>query len=106
MLKPTSSSALSFFLQKMLLQKTPNLLSEAASALAEGDRPGRSLQEAVAARIACHASVRGSTVLGSEEFNSLLKQLDQARDPEHCPHGRPTRLKFSLQELRKLFKRS
>ena len=68
--------------------------------------PGRNIQEAVAARIACHASVRGSTVLGPEEFNALLAQLDQARDPEHCPHGRPTRLKFSLAELRKLFKRS
>ena len=82
------------------------ILSEAAVAIAEGNRPGRNIQEAVAARIACHASVRGSTVLGSEEFNSLMSQLDRARDPEHCPHGRPTRLRFSLAELKKLFKRT
>ncbi|MCK4911311.1 MAG: DNA mismatch repair endonuclease MutL [Thermodesulfovibrionales bacterium] len=82
------------------------ILSEAVAAILEGDKPGRSIQEAVAARVACHSSVRGATVLGPEEFNALLEQLDRARDPEHCPHGRPTRLRFSFEELRKLFKRS
>ncbi len=82
------------------------ILSEAVAAISEGEKPGRNIHEAVAARIACHSSVRGATVLGPEEFNALLEQLDQARDPEHCPHGRPTRLHFSLAELRKLFKRT
>lgn len=81
------------------------ILADAVAAIAEGARPGQLLREAVVARIACHSSVRGSRMLGPEEFMALLEQLDKADDPEHCPHGRPTRLRFSMGELKKLFKR-
>jgi DNA mismatch repair protein MutL len=81
------------------------ILSDAAGALQEGERPGKSLREAVAARLACHSSVRGRTVLTKESLQALLSDLSRAEDPEHCPHGRPTRLFYSLDELKKLFKR-
>ena len=48
---------------------------------------------------------RGSRVLGTEELGALLSALDEAEDPEHCPHGRPTRLFYTLSDLRKAFKR-
>jgi DNA mismatch repair protein MutL len=81
------------------------ILSDAARQMAEGARPGQPLREAVAARIACHGSIRGSQVLGPDELSALLRDLQEAEDPEHCPHGRPTRVLFSLDELKKLFKR-
>jgi len=82
------------------------ILSEAAAALREGEKPGRSLSERVAASIACHGSVRGSRVLTTEELAALLSDLDEAEDPEHCPHDRPTRLFYTIKDLRKAFKRS
>ncbi len=81
------------------------ILSEAASAMAEGERPGRSVREAVAMRMACHGSVRGSAVLGREALNALLRDLRACRQPEYCPHGRPTTISYTIDELKKLFKR-
>ena len=82
------------------------ILSDAVGAVLEGERPGRNLREAVAARLACHSSVRGSRVLAQEELGALLEALDACDDPAHCPHGRPTRIRYTLKDLRKLFKRS
>jgi len=81
------------------------ILSDAAEAMMSGERPGQSLKEAVAARIACHGSVRGRKILTPESLNALLADLDASDDPDHCPHGRPTRIRYSLEDLRKLFKR-
>lgn len=81
------------------------LLSDAASAVIDGVRPEKSLQEALAARIACHSSVRGKEVLNQEEFSRLLSDLEQTENPDQCPHGRPTRIFYSLEDLKKLFKR-
>ncbi|GAB4387750.1 MAG: DNA mismatch repair endonuclease MutL [Thermodesulfovibrionales bacterium] len=81
------------------------ILSDAASRMLEGSSPGQDLRAAVAARIACHSSIRGRKVLGPEELSALLGDLENTSDPGHCPHGRPTRLYFSLDDLRKLFKR-
>jgi DNA mismatch repair protein MutL len=82
------------------------IIAEAVAAISDGVRPGKSVREAVAARIACHSSVRGARILTKEEFKALLEALDKTDDPEHCPHGRPTRLHFSLDELKKQFKRT
>ena len=81
------------------------ILSDAANQMLSGEQPGRTLRESVAARIACHASVRGTKVLGPEQLAALLDDLDAADDPEHCPHGRPTRVVFDMDRLKKLFGR-
>jgi DNA mismatch repair protein MutL len=81
------------------------ILFDAASAILEGDSPGRSLKEALAARIACHSSVRGKEVLNQEELARLLADLEETECPDQCPHGRPTRIFYSLDDLKKLFKR-
>jgi DNA mismatch repair protein MutL len=81
------------------------ILSDAAHEMLDGGKPGRSLRESVAARIACHASIRGRRVLNPEQLRALLEDLDAADDPEHCPHGRPTRIFYSMDEIKKIFKR-
>jgi len=82
-----------------------SVLSDAAEAMLEGVRPGRSLKETIAARIACHSSVRGREILNQEELSRLLSDLEKTEHPDQCPHGRPTRLFFSLDDLKKMFKR-
>jgi DNA mismatch repair protein MutL len=81
------------------------VLADAASALLGEVHPGASLKESLAARIACHSSVRGREVLNREEFSRLLADLEETEHPEQCPHGRPTRIFYSLDDLKKLFKR-
>jgi DNA mismatch repair protein MutL len=81
------------------------ILSDIASCIIEGIPPEKSLKEALAARIACHASVRGKEILNQEEISRLIADLEQAEHPDQCPHGRPTRIFFSPDDLKKLFKR-
>jgi DNA mismatch repair protein MutL len=83
------------------------LLSDVAESLADdaAASPIADIRDKMAMRIACHASVRGARVLGAEELNRLLSDLDAARDPGHCPHGRPTRITLSPEDLRRMFKR-
>ncbi|HBR21739.1 MAG TPA: DNA mismatch repair endonuclease MutL [Nitrospiraceae bacterium] len=81
------------------------ILSDAASAITEGDRPDRTLKEEIAARIACHKSVRGKEILNQSEVSQLLSDLENTEHPDQCPHGRPTRIFFSLDDLKRMFKR-
>jgi DNA mismatch repair protein MutL len=85
----------------------PALLSDIAESLTDATAasPIAGIRDAVAMRIACHASVRGERILGTEQLDRLLSDLDAARDPRHCPHGRPTRIALSLDDLRRMFKR-
>jgi DNA mismatch repair protein MutL len=81
------------------------ILSDIASCIIKGIPPDKSLRESLAARIACHSSVRGSRVLNQEEIANLLEDLEQTRHPDQCPHGRPTRIFLSLDALKKMFRR-
>lgn len=81
------------------------ILADAASSILEGIAPGKSLKETLAARIACHSSVRGKTILNREEVAQLIADIEQTKHPDQCPHGRPTRIFVSLDDLKKMFKR-
>ena len=81
------------------------ILSDVASALLEGTQPFSSLRELVASRVACHGSVRGKEILRQEEVQRLLSDLEKTENPDQCPHGRPTRIFLSLDDLKKMFKR-
>lgn len=55
--------------------------------------------------IACKAAVKAGDPLAAEEITSLLEQKDLYQDTHHCPHGRPTALFFSVDELDRMFGR-
>lgn len=82
-----------------------SLLSDLASALIEGERPEKTLKETIAAKIACHNSIRGRGILSHQEIHALISDLEETDDPDHCPHGRPTRIFLSLNDLRRMFRR-
>jgi DNA mismatch repair protein MutL len=56
--------------------------------------------------MACHAAVRAGDRLTPEEITSLIGQRNLVNDPHHCPHGRPTSLLFSRQDLDRQFRRT
>jgi DNA mismatch repair protein MutL len=55
--------------------------------------------------MACHTAVRAGDHLTPEEIAELIAQRSLADDTHHCPHGRPTALLFSRQELERQFRR-
>jgi DNA mismatch repair protein MutL len=55
--------------------------------------------------MACHGAIRANQQLSGEQIKTLLNQLDRCDNPFHCPHGRPTQIKWSLSFLEKSFKR-
>ena len=55
--------------------------------------------------MACHAAVRAGDRLTPEEIAALVAQRSLADDTHHCPHGRPTALLFSRQDLERQFGR-
>jgi DNA mismatch repair protein MutL len=55
--------------------------------------------------MACHAAIRANQQLTPEQINGLLNELDQCANPSHCPHGRPTWVRWDLTTLEKSFKR-
>jgi DNA mismatch repair protein MutL len=62
-------------------------------------------EEALAATIACHGSVRAGMTLSVEEMTGLLEQLEKTPEPHHCPHGRPTIVHFTEYQLEREFGR-
>jgi DNA mismatch repair protein MutL len=55
---------------------------------------------------ACKAAVKGGDKLSVPEAKALIDELfDECDDPYHCPHGRPTIISFTENELEKRFKR-
>lgn len=57
------------------------------------------------ATMACKAAVKGNMKLNHEEAKALIDELLELDNPYNCPHGRPTIISYSKQELEKLFKR-
>ena len=55
--------------------------------------------------IACKAAVKYGDRLTPGEIDALLAQRHLAQDHHHCPHGRPTALVFTREQLDRQFKR-
>jgi DNA mismatch repair protein MutL len=55
--------------------------------------------------MACHSAIRANQRLADREIKTLLEQLDACQDPSHCPHGRPTWIRWELAEIEKSFRR-
>lgn len=65
----------------------------------------RDLLDELLHMIACKAAIKAGDRLTPEEIAALLDQRDEFADSHHCPHGRPTALVFTRDELDRRFKR-
>ena len=65
----------------------------------------RDLVDELLHMISCKAAVKAGDKLSPEEITALLEHRELCQDAHHCPHGRPTSLLFSREELDKRFKR-
>jgi DNA mismatch repair protein MutL len=55
--------------------------------------------------MACHGSIRASLTLNQKEIQQLLTDLEKCENSRHCPHGRPTVISWTKNQIEKLFKR-
>lgn len=61
--------------------------------------------DALAELLACHAAVRAGDLLEPEELEALLEKAVDTEGRFACPHGRPTKLVLTFDELERRFKR-
>ncbi|MCI0362226.1 MAG: DNA mismatch repair endonuclease MutL [Planctomycetaceae bacterium] len=66
----------------------------------------RDLVDELLHMIACKAAIKAGDRLAPEEVTALLEQRHHYQDSHHCPHGRPTALVFTREELDRRFKRT
>lgn len=55
--------------------------------------------------MACKAAVKANHKLGPQEVKTLLNSLYNLKNPFTCPHGRPTTVSLTKNQLEKMFKR-
>ncbi|PJA41302.1 DNA mismatch repair protein MutL, partial [candidate division WWE3 bacterium CG_4_9_14_3_um_filter_34_6] len=56
--------------------------------------------------LSCRMAYKAGDVLPQEEAVALIDQIPNLKIEYTCPHGRPLKIEFTLEELAKLFKRS
>ena len=63
------------------------------------------LKETIITRMACRSAVMAGDELTNTWMQSILNELNRCDHPYTCPHGRPTIIKITADELEKKFKR-
>jgi DNA mismatch repair protein MutL len=74
-------------------------------AVASSGAETRMLVEEVLHSLACRSAIKAGDQLSQEEVDALIRDRHLVDDAHHCPHGRPTSLLLSKQELDKQFRR-
>ena len=83
------------------LRDVIDMLTEKASTL-DAD----SLFDEVLHMAACKAAIKAGQKLTDGEIEHLIADKETVENSSHCPHGRPTVIKFTVAELEKQFKRT
>jgi len=83
------------------LRDAMDMLAEKAATL-DAD----SLLDEVLHMAACKAAIKAGTKLTDGEIEQLIADKETVENSSHCPHGRPTVIKFTVAELEKQFKRT
>jgi DNA mismatch repair protein MutL len=91
----------------ILKNKSPEkLFMKIIDDIASLKKSGFDLKKAIAQSIACRSAVMSGDRLNDTEATHLLKQLLKCDNKYTCPHGRPTFIKLSKDDLDKQFGRS
>jgi DNA mismatch repair protein MutL len=81
------------------------LLLDMLDDLAREDAPANEQLDHLLATFASHGAVRAGEPLTVPEMQGLVDQLFATDQPLSCPHGRPTLINYTLEELEKRFGR-
>ncbi|MDC0358741.1 DNA mismatch repair endonuclease MutL [Oligoflexia bacterium] len=92
----------------MLVEKSIAALIKEVAALSYDEGAEGKFKEVidhVAARVACHASIRSGKRMEREEVYALFAALDCSAFSAACPHGRPVIVSFSAVDVERWFGR-
>ncbi|PSR20732.1 MAG: DNA mismatch repair protein MutL [Sulfobacillus acidophilus] len=87
-----------------LLRTVLQLLDSPEAALHPG-HPVSWAEESFYAMAACKAAIKANRPLSMMEMQDLLDEMTRAEDPRACPHGRPTMVVLTLEEVDRRFGR-
>jgi len=81
-------------------------IDEIISDLVSNDAAQRvSNRERITRIVACRGAVKAGTTCTREQCQRIVDQLRQAKNPFTCPHGRPTIIRFTRNDLDAMFQR-
>jgi len=82
------------------------VLEDVAAALLSGDAPLEgTVEENVVRQVCKRAAVKAGQVLAQAEMEELVRALEKCASPHTCPHGRPTMIHLSVEQLAREFGR-
>ncbi len=79
-------------------------IAEIVDGLTEGDA-AEAGEEGALISLVCHSAVRAGKTLSQSEMRDLIRQLEGTAMPRTCPHGRPTMIHLSAEQLAREFGR-
>ena len=82
------------------------IITEIFAGMDTADDIAKKIRRAVLATTACKAAIKAGQELNLRQMQILLNELATTPHPHTCPHGRPTIIKFSSNDLSKMFKRT
>ncbi|WP_268913230.1 DNA mismatch repair endonuclease MutL [Lentilactobacillus sp. SPB1-3] len=62
-------------------------------------------REKTAIMMSCKRAIKANHHLDERQAKALLKRLPECENPYNCPHGRPVLVKFTNEDIEKMFKR-
>jgi DNA mismatch repair protein MutL len=90
----------------LVVPDTQAALVDILELLRQGEDPlADQAEEQLIAAVCKRAAIKAGQTLSVEEMQQLVRQLEQCESPRTCPHGRPTVLHFSVEQLEKEFGR-
>jgi DNA mismatch repair protein MutL len=82
------------------------LLADIAGQSDDASPVRKALEEQTIRMICKRGAVKAGQVLPQEEMEGLIRALEKTRNPRTCPHGRPTILQISVEQLATQFGRT
>ena len=108
-LEPFGPDALAIHTFPAMLDKADpvDCVKEMLDKLADDDKADEErLLHEILDMAACKAAIKAGQPLTQDEMAQLLKDKDIVQRTSRCPHGRPTTIAFSIQELEKQIQRT
>ena len=83
-----------------------NVMADVLAEIDAGDVPMQADEEArLIIRVCKRAAIKAGQTLAMAEMQELIRQLEACAAPRTCPHGRPTMIHLSADQLAREFGR-
>ena len=94
-------------LPALLADQSPEeVLKGIIADLESGETPGHTgIEDKIITRVCKQAAVKAGQILGYDEMQAIIRQLERCQSPHTCPHGRPTMLHMTSEQIAREFGR-